>query len=133
MVKRLDHIGIVVRDLQKVQHTYADALGLKTNKIEELQTARILFAPIGETSLEFIEPTPENTFLSDHLCQRGEGIHHICFEVADIQSVVTRLIHMGIRMRDTVPRPGSRGSKVAFVEPDQFGGVVIEFCQLPPT
>lgn len=131
MLKRLDHIGIIVKDLQKAQKGYAGALALKAGGAEELPTAKVAFLPIGETNIELIEPTAKEGFLAEHLREQGEGIHHLCFEVEDIEGLVAGLLKQGVRMRDQKPRPGSRGSRVAFAEPEAFGGVIIEFCQFP--
>ena len=129
MLKRLDHVGIVVRNLKQTQQIYVDALRMKDSKYEQLQTAEALFLPIGDTSLELLEPNGTDGHLYQFLASKGEGVHHICFEVDDIDTIVQQLISQGIKMRDKVARTGTRGSKIAFTEPDQFGGVLIEFCQ----
>ncbi len=130
MLKRLDHIGVVVKNLQKVQKTYIDMLGMRVTESERLPTAQVAFLPIGETNIELLEPLGTEGHLARFLAHRGEGLHHLCFAVEDIDPIVGGLIQQGIRMRDKIPRTGSRGSRVAFTEPDQFGGVLIEFCQL---
>jgi methylmalonyl-CoA/ethylmalonyl-CoA epimerase len=130
MLKKLEHIGVVVKDLQKVQKTYTDILGMKVSETERLPLAEVAFLPIGETNIELLEPVGTEGHLPRFLEHRGEGLHHICFRVEEIDRIVEGLIRQGIKMRDKVPRTGSRGSRVAFTEPDQFGGVLVEFCQL---
>lgn len=130
MLKGLEHVGVVVKNLEKVQKTYIDILGMRLTEAERLPTARVAFFPIGETKIELLEPIGNEGPLARFLEHRGEGLHHICFNVEDIDNLVGRLIKQGIHMRDKVPRRGSRESKVAFTEPDQFGGALIEFCQL---
>jgi methylmalonyl-CoA epimerase len=130
---RLDHIGVAVRDLEQRLAPYRDVLGLSGIYVEEVPTeqARVGFVPLGESELELLEPTSAEGVLARFMDKRGEGIHHIALAVDDCQATLDRLKAAGIRLVDETPRPGSRGTKVAFIHPSAMGGVLIELVEHP--
>jgi methylmalonyl-CoA epimerase len=127
---RIDHIGIVVRDLQEALEAYQSALGLPLKEIAEVpdQKVQVAFLPAGESNLELVQPLSEDTGIARYLEKRGEGIHHICVEVDDIEATLTRLRDHGVSLIDETPRQGVHG-RVAFVHPKGMHGVLIELVE----
>jgi methylmalonyl-CoA/ethylmalonyl-CoA epimerase len=95
------------------------------------QKAKVGFLKIGESNIELIQPASDDSPLVKFLETRGPGIHHICFEVEDIQKEVEELKKQGVRMIDEIPRPGAHNTRVAFIHPKSSGGVLIELNELP--
>jgi methylmalonyl-CoA epimerase len=127
---RIDHIGIVVQELEAALHTYRDALGfrlLQRITIAE-QLVEAAFLDAGNGTIELIAPTDSTSGTARFLQSRGEGTHHICFEVEDIQASLAALAAQGLRLIDEQPRQGVHGL-VAFVHPKATHGVMIELLQ----
>ena len=133
MVKRIDHIAIAVNDIDDVARFYTDTLKLDLSGVEVVtgQKAKVGFLKIGESNIELVQPASDDSPLVKFLETRGPGIHHICFEVEDIQEEVEELKKQGIRMIDETPRLGAHNTRVAFIHPKSSGGVLIELNQLP--
>lgn len=127
---RIDHIGIVVRDIEQALEVYEAALGLPLKEVVEVsdQEVRIAFLPVGQSSVELVQPTSDDTGIAKFLDRRGEGIHHICIQVADIESALARLKAHAVPLIDEVPRQGAHG-RVAFVHPKGAHGVLIELVE----
>lgn len=127
---KIDHIGIVVRDIQESLAFYETALGLSLNKVVEVpdQSVRVAFLPLGESNVELVQPTADDTGTAKFLAKRGEGIHHICIEVKDIEASLARLRGEDVRLIDESPRQGAHG-RVAFVHPKSAHGVLIELVE----
>ena len=130
---KLDHIGVAVRDLEQRLAPYRDVLGLSGIHTEEVPTeqAKVGFIPLGESEIELLEPTSAEGVLARFMDKRGEGIHHIALAVDNCQATLDRLKAAGIRLVDETPRPGSRGTQVAFIHPSAMGGVLIELVEHP--
>ena len=130
---KLDHIGVAVRDLEQRLAPYRDALGLAGIHTEEVpsEQAKVGFIPLGDTEIELLEPTSADGVLARFMDKRGEGIHHIALAVDDCQTTLEQLKAAGVRLVDETPRPGSRGTKVAFIHPSAMGGVLIELVEHP--
>jgi methylmalonyl-CoA epimerase len=127
---RIDHIGIVVRDLQEALKVYEEALGLPLKEIAEVpdQKVRVAFLPVGESNVELVQPTTEDTGIYKFLANHGEGIHHICIGVKDIEAALAQLQDCGVALIDHEPRPGAHG-RVAFIHPKGAHGVLIELVE----
>jgi len=127
---KIDHIGIVVRDIQDALKVYEDALGLPLNNVVEVsdQKVQVAFLPIGESNIELVQPTTGDTGTAKFLERKGEGIHHICIEVEDIEASLARLRTYNVRLIDESPRQGAHG-RVAFIHPKGAHGVLIELVQ----
>ena len=125
----LDHIGIAVRSLEAAT-IYRD-LGLAVEHVETVETqgVRTAFLPVGDSRLELLEPTGPESPVAKHIEKRGEGIHHICFRVADIDAELANLKAKGYRLVNEAPVPGAHGCRVAFLHPSAGGGVLIELSQ----
>jgi len=129
------HIAIAVRNIDQVEKLYENALGLKVTHREVVEEqgvrASMLETEAGGTAIELLEPIGEDSPISKFLEKRGEGIHHICFKVDDIESVLDRLKKQGIKLINESPCPGADGTKVAFIDPKVLNGVLIELAELP--
>lgn len=132
MMKKLDHIGIAVRSIKETLKVYEGAFGLKATPLEEVpeRGAKLVFITIGDVKLELVEPYkagegPVARFLE----KRGEGLHHITFEVEDILRTMQALAGAGFELVDQGPREGSKGTLTAFVSPKSVHGVLIELIQ----
>ncbi len=133
MIRKLDHIGIAVRDLAQAVKTYSDGLGLVCEHQEEVpeQQVRTAFLPVGDTCLELLESTSPEGPIGRFLEKRGEGIHHLCFDVEDIHAALEACRRSGMQLIDNEPRVGAHNKLVAFVHPKSTHGVLIELSQDP--
>jgi methylmalonyl-CoA/ethylmalonyl-CoA epimerase len=128
---RIDHLGIAVRSIEEASGFYRDVLGLKCSGTEEVpgQKVRVAFFPIGDTRIELLEPTADDSPIARFLEQRGPGLHHIAYRVDDLSATLAALRKAGVRLIDEAPRDGAHGMKIAFVHPKATGGVLTELCQ----
>lgn len=131
--KGLDHVAIAVKDLDKAIAVYRDALGLPLSEIEEVPEQQVKAAIFGHGMgrVELICPTTTDSGVARFLEKRGEGLHHICVEVEDIEAAMAALRAKGAPLIDEAPKPGAGGAKVAFIHPKGTGGVLIELRQGP--
>ena len=130
-IKKIDHIGIVVKDIEAALKVYRDALGLELTRVEFVpeQAVKIAFLPTGESEIELVQPTTDDSGIARYLAKRGEGVHHICLEVDDIEATLAQMAAQGLEMIDQKPRVGSGGQKYAFVHPRSAHGVLIELYE----
>ena len=128
---RLHHIAIAVTDIAQALPAYTDGLGLSATHIEDVpvQGARVALIPLGETNLELVAPLAPDCPLARSIERRGEGVHHLCFEVDDIVAELAGLKARGVRVVDETPRAGADGALVAFVHPSSTHGVLLELRQ----
>ena len=131
MKATLDHIGIAVGDLGQALAFYRDALGLEVEPPEEVpsQGVRVHFVPVGEATIELIEPTSPDSPIARFIDTRGPGVHHVTLRVDDLCDVLARLRERGIRLIDQQPRAGAEGALIAFVHPASTHGVLVELKQ----
>lgn len=131
MLSKINHIGIAVKSLDEAAPFYRDTLGMAFTGTEEVaeQKVRVAFFQVGETKIELLEPTAEDSPIAKFLEKNGNGIHHIAYEVDDIEAAIAKLVADGTRMIDSAPRAGAHGARIAFVHPKSSGGVLTELCQ----
>ena len=131
MKATLDHIGIAVSDLSQALAFYRDALGLEVEPPEEVASQRVRahFVPVGEATLELLEPTAPDSPIAKFIEKRGPGVHHVTLRVDDIREALARLKSRGIRLIDESPRAGAEGALIAFVHPASTHGVLVELKQ----
>ncbi|OGP86549.1 MAG: methylmalonyl-CoA epimerase [Deltaproteobacteria bacterium RBG_16_54_11] len=131
MIKKIDHIAVVVPNLEEGAKFYKEFLGLNLADVEEIEgmDTKVGFIAIGETKIELVQPTKEETGLAKYLANRGPGIHHICLEVDDIEADLKAFKEKGALLIDETPRKGAHGMKVGFIHPKTSGGVLIELCE----
>jgi methylmalonyl-CoA/ethylmalonyl-CoA epimerase len=127
---KLDHIGIAVKSVDAAKKIYED-LGLKIEHVEtvETQKVRTAFLSVGNANLELLEPSSADSTIAKFIEKRGEGIHHICLRVDDIESHLARLKERGYRLINESPVPGAHGCRVAFLHPAAGNGVLIELSE----
>jgi methylmalonyl-CoA epimerase len=131
--KRINHIAIVVQDLEVALRVYRDALGLLLARVEEVpaEGVRVAFLPLSEDGgrIELVQPITDDTGVARYLAKRGEGIHHICLEVDDIQAAMVEMATYGLQVLEEKPRLGSHGQKYVFIHPKTAHGVLIELYE----
>jgi len=126
---KLDHIGIAVRSLDAAKIYEALGLTIEHTETVESQGVRTAFLSVGDSSLELLEPTGPESTIAKFIEKRGEGIHHICLRVDDIESHLARLKAEGYRLINESPVPGAHGCRVAFLHPAAGNGVLIELSE----
>ncbi len=130
MFKKIDHVGIAVKNLNEAVKVW-EGLGLRVDEIEEVpdQKVRTAIIHVGESRIELLEPTSEDSPIAKFIAKRGEGIHHIALGVDDIEAHLEELKEKGYRLIDEKPRIGAGGAKIAFVHPKAVTGVLLELCE----
>ena len=131
---KINHLGIATKGIDEALKFWSDALGLENvhTEIVEDQKVRVAMLPIGESRVELLEPTSDDSPISKFLEKRGPGIHHIAVEVDDIEASLAQLKAKGMRLIDEIPRVGAEGCLVAFVHPAATNGVLLELVQTKP-
>ncbi len=131
MTDKINHIGIAVKNLENSIPFYRDQLGMEFEGSEDVaeQSVRVAFLKVGESRIELLEPTSPDSPVAKFLERSGEGIHHLAYEVADIEVALAELKEKGVRLIDEQPRGGAHGSLIAFLHPKATGGVLTEICQ----
>ena len=129
---RIHHVAVIVEKMEPALAFWRDTLGLDLDVVEEMAAdrVRIAFLPIGESKIELVEPTDDTTGVARFLAKSGEGVHHLCFEVANLAETLLRLEIDGIELIDTSPRKGAEGP-VAFLHPRSCHGVLVELIEAP--
>lgn len=133
-IKRIDHIAIVVEDIELALTFWRDSLGLELQYVEDVpdQKSIVAFLPTGDGEVELVKPTSEDSGIFRYLKKRGPGIHHICFEVDDIDRTLAQLKKRGIQLINEQSIIGTGGKKIAFIHPNSTHGVLIELYELSP-
>ncbi|MGH9761112.1 MAG: methylmalonyl-CoA epimerase [Blastocatellia bacterium] len=128
---KIDHLGIAVRSLHAALPFYRNVLGLEvagTETVED-QGVKVAMLPIGGSRIELLEPVAEDSVVGRFIAKKGEGLHHICYEIEELESKLGDLRSRGIRLLDGYPRRGAGGRLVAFVHPASAGGVLVELVE----
>ena len=131
---KISHIGIAVNSLQEAVERYAALFGDDDPHRETVGEQRVDIAsfPVGDAVVELTAATDEQSPIAKFIAKRGEGIHHIAFEVEDVAEELRRLKEAGVRLIDETPREGAHDMLIAFVHPSSFNGVLVELCQKKP-
>lgn len=134
MITKIDHLGVAVRSIEATSKYYESALGLKCESIEEVpsQKVRTAFFTVGETHIELLEPTADDSPVAKFLEKNGEGIHHVAFATDDVSAQLGQASEAGVRLIHEVPIDGAGGKLVAFLHPKSTFGVLTEFCAPAP-
>lgn len=130
-MKKIEHIGIAVKDLKAANNLYSKLLNTSPYKMEEVDSENVntSFFQVGESKIELLEGTSPESPISKFIEKRGEGVHHIAFEVDDIEKEITRLTKEGFQMIHEKPKDGADNKLIAFLHPKSSNGVLIELCQ----
>ena len=131
-ITKINHIAILVNELESPLNFWRDALGLELSQVEEVpgEQARIAFLPTGDSEIELVQPTTDDSGLARYLEKRGPGMHHICLEVDDIDGMLAQLKAKGIQLINEEARVGSDGRRYAFIHPRSASGVMVELYEL---
>lgn len=131
MIKKIDHIGVAVKNLNEGIRFYRENLGLAIEGIEEVKEQKVKFAfiPLGESTIELLQSTDPNGPIAKFIEKRGEGIHHIALEVDHVEGFLQKLKERGVQLIDEKPRIGAHGMKIAFLHPRSANGVLLELCE----
>lgn len=134
-IKRIDHIAILVDDMEAALIFWKDVLGLNLSAVVDYpnEQAKIAFIPTDNIEVELVKPTTEDSGLARFLEKRGPGMHHICLEVDDIEGMLSRIKSNGVELINEIPRIGDGGRKYAFIHPKSTFGVMIELYEYPGT
>lgn len=133
-ISHIEHLGIAVKSLDEAIPYYENILGMKCYSIEEVadQKVKTAFFKVGQTKLELLEPTSNESPIAKFIEKRGEGIHHLAFAVEDgVANALAEMEGKGVRLIDKAPRKGAEGLNIAFIHPKSTHGVLTEFCEKP--
>lgn len=131
MIRKINHIGIAVKNIEDAAKLYTDGLGLEVHDVENVEEYKLKIAmiPVGESKIELVEPTDPDGAIAKYIEKRGEGLHHLALEVEDIEATLDLLKAKGIPLIDEKPRIGAGGTKVAFLHPRGANRVSIELVE----
>ena len=131
-IKSINHVAIVVEDMDESLTFWRDALGIELREVRDVpaEKSQVAFLPLGGSEVELVKPTSDDSGIAKYLAKRGEGLHHLCLEVDDIEGMLAQLKTKGIRLINEEPRKASDGKRYAFVHPESTSGVLVELYQL---
>lgn len=134
MLKKINHIAVAVNDVEASSRLFSEVLGLPGGGVEVFESfeVKVAFFSIGEVKIELVEPLNPEGGLAKFLSKRGEGIHHIAFDVDDVAAALDHFRAKGVRLINERPEPGANNTLVAFLHPKSTGGVLLELCQPAP-
>lgn len=135
MLGKIEHVALAVSDLDAAIAHYSEVWGLEVSHRERVEDQGVEEAllPLGESFLQLLGPTGPDTTVGKFIARKGEGLHHIAYEVDDLEAALAELKAKGVRLIDKVPRRGGRGHMVAFVHPGGNHGLLVELIQAPTT
>jgi methylmalonyl-CoA/ethylmalonyl-CoA epimerase len=131
-VKQINHVAVVVQDMQKALLFWRDALGMEMHELREVpaEKSQVAFLPLPGSEVELVLPTTEDSGLAKYLAKRGPGMHHLCLEVDDIEGMLSELKSKGIRLINEESRTAADGKRYAFIHPESTSGVLVELYQI---
>lgn len=131
-VKNINHIAVVVTDLNKSLEFWQEAMGINLHEVKDVpaEASKVAFLPIAGAEIELVQPTTDDSGIAKYLAKRGQGMHHICLEVDDVSEMLSQLKAKNIRLINEEPRTTDNGRKYAFIHPESTGGVLVELYQL---
>ena len=131
-INRINHVAIVVDDMEKSLAFWRDALGIELHELRDVpaEKSQVAFLPVAGAEIELVKPTSDDSGLAKYLAKRGPGMHHVCLEVDDIDGMMAQLKARGIRLINEEPRIAADGKRYAFIHPESTSGVLVELYQL---
>jgi methylmalonyl-CoA/ethylmalonyl-CoA epimerase len=131
-IKQINHVAIVVEDMQKSLGFWRDALGLELHELRDVpaEMSQVAFLPLAGSEIELVQPTTDDSGIAKYLAKRGAGMHHVCLEVDDIDGMMAALKAKGVSLINEEARVAADGKKYAFIHPKSTGGVLVELYQL---
>ena len=131
-IKKINHIAVVVDDMEKTLSFWRDALGIDLHELRDVpaEKSRVAFLPLEGSEVELVVPTSNDSGIAKYLSKRGPGMHHICLEVDDIVGMLAQLREKGVRLINEEPRTAADGKMYAFIHPESTSGVLVELYEL---
>jgi methylmalonyl-CoA/ethylmalonyl-CoA epimerase len=131
-IKQINHVAVVVEDMQKSLSFWRDALGIDVHELRDVpaEMSQVAFLPLAGSEIELVQPTTDDSGIAKYLAKRGPGMHHLCLEVDDIEGMLAQLVAKNVRLINEQPRTAADGKKYAFIHPESTGGVLVELYQL---
>jgi len=131
-IKAINHVAVVVEDMEKSLAFWRDALGIELHELRDVpaEKSQVAFLPLAGAEVELVMPTTEDSGIAKYLAKRGQGMHHLCLEVDDIEGMMAQLRSKDIRLINEEPRTAADGKKYAFIHPESTGGVLVELYQV---
>jgi len=131
-VKQINHVAVVVQDMEKALRFWRDALGMEMHELRQVpaEQSQVAFLPLPGSEVELVLPTTEDSGIAKYLAKRGPGMHHICLEVDDIEGMLSHLKAEGVRLISDEPRTAADGKRYAFIHPESTSGVLVELYQI---
>ena len=131
-VKQINHVAVVVEDMEKALSFWRDALGMELHGLREVpaEKSQVAFLPLSGSEVELVKPTTEDSGIAKYLAKRGPGMHHICLEVDDIEGMLSQLKSKGVRLINEESRLAADGKRYAFIHPESTFGVLVELYQI---
>jgi methylmalonyl-CoA/ethylmalonyl-CoA epimerase len=131
-IKSINHVAVVVEDMEESLSFWRDALGIPLHELRDIpaEKSQVAFLPLASAEVELVMPTTDDSGIAKYLAKRGQGLHHLCLEVDDIDGMLVQLKGKGIRLINEEPRTNAAGKRYAFIHPASTGGVLVELYQL---
>ena len=131
-VKQINHVAVVVDDMEKSLSFWRDALGMDLHELRDVpaEKSQVAFLPLAGSEVELVQPTTDDSGIAKYLAKRGPGMHHLCLEVDDIVGMLAQLKARNIRLINEEPRRAADGKQYAFIHPESTGGVLVELYQI---
>ncbi|MCS6994906.1 MAG: methylmalonyl-CoA epimerase [Anaerolineales bacterium] len=131
-ITSINHVAIVVDDMEKSLAFWRDALGIELHELRDVpaEKSQVAFLPLAGAEIELVKPTSDDSGLAKYLARRGPGMHHVCLEVDDIEGMMAQLKEKGIRLINEEPRTAADGKRYAFIHPESTNGVLVELYQV---
>jgi len=131
-VKQINHVAVVVENMEKALSFWRDALGMELHGLRDVpaEKSQVAFLPLPGSEVELVLPTTDDSGIAKYLAKHGPGMHHICLEVDDIEGMMSHLKSQGVRLINEEPRVGGDGKKYAFIHPESTSGVLVELYQI---
>lgn len=131
-IKKINHVAVVVDDMEKALSFWRDALGIELHELRDVpvEKSQVAFLPLEGSEVELVMPTSDDSGIAKYLSKRGPGMHHICLEVNDILGMLAQLRAKGVHLINEEPRTAADGKKYAFIHPESTSGVLVELYEL---
>ncbi len=131
-IKQINHVAIVVEDIDESLAFWRDALGIEMHELRDVpaEKSKVAFLPVAGSEIELVQPTSDDSGIAKYLAKRGQGMHHVCLEVDDIDSMLEMLKAKGVRLINEQPRTATDGKRYAFIHPESSSGVLVELYQI---
>jgi methylmalonyl-CoA/ethylmalonyl-CoA epimerase len=131
-IKQINHVAIVVEDIDESLAFWRDALGIEMHELRDVpaEKSKVAFLPVAGSEIELVQPTSDDSGIAKYLAKRGQGMHHVCLEVDDIEGMLAQLKEKGVRLINEQPKTAADGKRYAFIHPESSSGVLVELYQI---